>query len=144
MFIADKNTAKVLENDFERNRALRVFDSELNPGVSWEISDAITVVNGFVLKGNYDNFTVHPDNYERWANFKTMLTQEDDTVDIDWVRTIMSYHKPGGNHYGDIYNVGTVQSMAYSFSDNRLDLWLGDYVEDPQYETISIPFLEDQ
>jgi len=145
MFIADKNTAKVLENDYERNRALRVSDSDLNPGVTWGISDAIACVNAFVLKGNYDNFTNHATEEERWANFRTMLTQEGDTVDIDRVRTIMSYHKPGdeGKDSGDIYAANTIQSMAYSFSENRLELWLGNFVDDPQYETISIPFLDD-
>ena len=146
MFIADKNTAKVLENDYERNRALRVFDSELNPGVTWGISDAIACVNGFVLKGNYDSFTDYPVEYERWANFKTMLTQNGDTVDIDQIRTIMSYHKTGaeGMDPGDIYNRSTIQSMAYSYSENRLEFWLGTFVDNPQYETISIPFLGDQ
>ena len=146
MFIADKNTAKVLENDYERNRALRVFDSELNPGVTWGISNAIACVNGFVLKGNYDSFTDYPVEYERWANFKTMLTQNGDTVDIDQIRTIMSYHKSGagGMNDGDIYNRGTIQSMAYSYSENRLEFWLGNFEDDPQYETISIPFLEGQ
>jgi len=138
IFIADKNTAKVLENDYERNRALRVVDSELNPGVTWGISDAIACVNGFVLKGNYDNFTKNKGNTVRWASFETLLIQEGDTVDIDRVRTIMS------NHEGFIYNQGTVQSMAYSYAENRLELWLGTFVDDPQYETISIPFLEDQ
>jgi len=58
----------------------------------------------------------------------------------------MSYHKTGagGMDPGDIYNRGTIQSMAYSFSENRLELWLGTFVDDPQYETISIPFLGDQ
>ena len=146
MFIADKNTAKVLENDYERNRALRVFDSELNPGVTWGISDAIACVNGFVLKGNYDSFTHYPVEYERWANFRTMLTQYGDTVDIERVRAIMSYHQPGGGGMdnGDIYNIGTIQSMAYSYAENRLELWLGTFVDDPQYVTISIPFLEGQ
>ena len=95
MFIADKNTAKVLENDFERNRALRVVDSELNPGITWGIPDAIACVNAFMLKGNFDNFTGKEWQTDRWTSFKTMLPQEGDTVDIDRVRTIMSYHKPG-------------------------------------------------
>ena len=146
MFIADKNTTKVLENDFERNRALRVFDSELNPGITWGISDAIACVNAFVLKGNFDNFTEQVWNTNRWASFETMLIQEGNTVDIDRIRTIMSYHKSGsgGMDPGDIYNLGTVQSMAYSFSENRLDLWLGTFNDAPQYETISIPFLENK
>jgi len=146
MFIADKNTAKVLENDFERNRTLRVVDSELNPGVSWGISDAIACFNAFMLKGNFDNFTGDVWQTDRWASFETLLIQEGDTVDIDRVRTIMSYHKPGeaGMDPGDIYNIGTIQSMAYSFSDNRLELWLGTFVDNPQYVAVSIPFLEDQ
>ena len=143
MFIADKNTAKVLENDYERNRALRSFDSELNPGITWGISDAIACVNAFVLKGNFDNFKGRWQT-DRWASFETMLIQEGDTVDIDRVRTIMSYHKPkdGGMDPSDIFNAGTIQSMAYSYAENRLELWLGTFVDDPQYVTMSIPFLE--
>jgi len=146
MFIADKNTAKVLENDFERNRSLRVVGSELNPGITWGIPDAIACVNAFMLKGNFDNFTGKVWQTDRWASFRTMVTQDGDTVDIDQIRAIMSYHKPGdgGMDPGDIFNAGTVQSMAYSFSENRLELWLGTFVDDPQYETISIPFLENQ
>ena len=146
MFIADKNTAKVLENDYERNRALRGADSELNPGITWGISDAIACVNAFVLKGNFDNFTGQKWQTERWSSFKTLLIQEGDTVDLDRMKTIMRYHKPGGGGKdpGDIYNEGTIQSMAYSYTENRLELWLGTFVDDPQYLTISIPFLEGQ
>jgi len=138
MFIADKNIAKVLENDFEHNRALRSVDSELNDGVTWDVPDAIACVNAFVLKGNFDNFTGIKGNTVRWASFETLLGPNGDTVNIDQVRTIMSYHE------GFIYNQGTFNSMAYSYSENRMELWFGTYVEDPQYETISIPFLEDQ
>jgi len=143
MFIADKNTAKVLENDYELNRELRVFDSELNPGITWDIPNAICCVNAFVLKGNFDNFTEQIWNTNRWASFKTMLEQAGNTLDIEDVRRIMNYNKPqsGGMDPGDIYNYGTVQSIAYSFSDNHIELWLGTYVDDPQYVSISIPFL---
>jgi len=57
--------------------------SRWHPGVTWGISDAIACVNGFVLKGNYDSFTAYQEEFERWANFRTMLTQDSDTVDID-------------------------------------------------------------
>ena len=58
----------------------------------------------------------------------------------------MSYHNPGdgGMDPGDIYNIATFQNMAYSFSENRLEFWNGTFEDAPQYETISIPFLEDQ
>lgn len=148
MFIADKDTAKVLENDYERNRGVRVCDSELNPGVTWGISDSIACVNGFVLKGNFDNFTGRKSNYERWDNFKSFILQDGDTMDIDGVKSTMAYHKAGagGEDDGDIFWAYTVQSFAYSFSDNRLELWLhatnGDFDDSPQYETVTIPFLE--
>lgn len=143
MFIADKNTAKVLENDFERNRALRVYNSELNPGVTWGISEAIACVNGFVLQGNFDNFTGQVWNTQRWASFKNMIDTEGCTLDLGQVKTIMSYHKTGsgGMDPGDIFNLGTVQSLAYSFAENRLYLWLGTFVDEPQYVEIEIPFL---
>ena len=150
MFIADKNVARVLENDFERYRAMRSEDSELNPGITWGISDAITCVNAFVLKGNFDNFTGNPGNTERWANFKRMLIQEGDKVNIDDIKTIMSYHKPGagGDDDGDIYWNQTIQSLAYSFSDNRLELWLhpptGEFNDKPVFVTVPIPFLAAQ
>ena len=140
MFIADKHVAKVLENDYERNRELRVSDSELNPGITWGVSDAIACVNSFELKGNFDNHTTNPYETGRWANFKTLLEQGTNPVNIDRVRTIMSYHKGGTWDYGDIYNPGTIQSMVYSFSDNRLELWNGAFVDAPQYEQILIQF----
>ncbi len=145
IFVADKNTAKVLENDYERNRALRTTDSELNPGITWGISNAVGCVNAFVLKDNFDNFTGQAWQTDRWASFKGLLVEDGDTMDIERMKTIMSYHQPGsgGMDPGDIFNAGTIQSMAYSFADNRLDLWLGTFVDDPQYVTITIPFLED-
>ena len=140
MFIADKNVAKVLENDYERNRELRVTDSELNPGITWGVPDAIACVNSFELEGNFDNHTIYPWETGRWASFKTLLIPEGNKVDADRIRTIMSYHKGGSYDYGDIYHSGTVQSLVYSFSNNQLQLWNGTFVDAPQYETISIQF----
>ena len=54
----------------------------------------------------------------------------------------MSYHAPGGGGYvpGDIYLGGTILSMAYSYEENEMRLWLGTYVEEPQYVIIEVPF----
>ena len=148
MFIADKNVAKVLENDFERYRDMRVEDSELNPDITWGISDAIACVNAFVLKGNFDNFH-NKDNEGRWANFRSMLIQEGDEVNVDGIETIMSYHKPGaeGTDDGDIYWNQTIQSLVYSFYNNYLELWLhpptGKFDDNPVFVTVPIPFLDE-
>jgi len=77
-----------------------------------------------VLEGNFDNFTGQKWQERRWASFEDLL--DGATVDLDRVKEIMSYHKPGanGNDFGDIYNSGTIQSLAYSYAENRLYLWL--------------------
>ncbi len=148
MYIADKNVAKVLENDYERNRAMRVEDSELNPGIEWGISDAIACVNGFVLKGNSSENFHKPGNEERWNNFIGLLISEGGEVNSDGIKTIMRYHKQGGGGKddGDIYWTNTIQSLAYSFSDNSLELWLhpptGEFDDNPVFVTVPIPFLE--
>jgi len=148
MYIADRNLAKVLENDFERNRALRVEDSQLNPGIEWNISDAIACVNGFVLKGNSSENFHKPGNEERWNNFIKLLMAEGGEVNSDGIKTIMSYHKQegGGEDDGDIYWKWTVQSLIYSFSDNSLELWLhpptGEFDGKPVFVAVPIPFLE--
>ena len=61
-----------------------------------------------------------------------------------WYESIMHAIITWGTDTSDIFNIGPVQSIAYFFSENRLKLWFGTYVDDPQYETISIPFLEYQ
>lgn len=148
MYIADKNVAKVLENDYERNRAMRVEDSELNPGIEWGISEAIACVNGFVLKGNYSVTFHKPGNEERWDNFVRLVIEQGDEVNSDGIKTIMTYHKEGGGGEddGDIYWKNTIQSLTYSFSDNKLELWLhpptGEFYDDPVFVAVPIPFLD--
>jgi len=142
MFIADENTAKVLENNFANNRSLRTATSELNDGITWEQQNAIACVNSFMLKGNTDNYTGNWYNTGRWQSFDSLLTDAGNKVNLNQVNSIMSYHTPGGSGYvpGDIYLAGTILSMAYSYEENEMRLWLGTYTEDPQYVTISVPF----
>ena len=80
MFIADENTAKVLENNFENNRKLRTATSELNDGITWEQQNAIACVNSFMLKGNTDNFTGIWYNTGRWHSFDSLLTDAGNKV----------------------------------------------------------------
>jgi hypothetical protein len=147
MFLADAYTARVLENDFNRNRALRSESSALNPGIEWGFTDALACVNSFLLSGNFDNQTGVPVNEDRWANYRTLLDAAGATVDFDYMKSIITYHEPGagGNDNGDIYGNTTVQSIVYSFADNRLELWLhphtGDFTDDPQLVDVPMPFV---
>lgn len=142
MFIADENNAKVLENDFGYNRSLRYANSKLNTGINWDQQNAIACVNSFMLKGNTDNYTGNWYNTGRWNNFDSLLTDAGNKVDLNTVNSIMSYHTQSGSGYvpGDIYLAGTILSMAYSYEENEMRLWLGTYVEDPQYVTIPVHF----
>ena len=159
MFLADRTVAKVLENDFERKRALRTDQSTLNTGITWGYTNAVAAVNAFMLKGNFDNFhdyvpgSFDPDstdagnfNTDRWENFRTQLALQGNLVSFDSIRTIMAYHKAGakGMDNGDIYNAFTTESIVYSFSDNRLEAFLlpksGEFVDQPVYVAIPMPF----
>ena len=146
MFIADRTTAKVLENNFNNNRALRTESSLLNPGITWEFANAVACVNSFLLSGNTDNHTGNTANTNRWANYRGLLGSSEAAVDFERMKTIMSYHQPGTGGYdkGDIYRSTTVQSLVYSFDDNRLEVWLhpqtGSFTDSPQYTVITMPF----
>lgn len=159
MFLADKTVARVLENDFERKRALRTDKSVLNTGITWGFTNAVAAVNAFLLKDNYDNFhnyipgPVDPNgedggnfNTARWENFRTQLALKGNLVSFDSIREIMAYHKAGakGMDDGDIYNAFTAQSMVYSFADNRLEAFLlpttGKFTDQPVYSAIPMPF----
>ncbi len=154
MVIADKNSMKVLENDFERHRELRTESSELNPGITWDFTNALCAVNSFVLKGNFDNHTKMPldptkpnvSNLGRWANYKTLLAEKGDTVDAEEIKSIISYCKPGagGEDDGDIFWKYTIQSVVYSFGENKLQVWLHPpgitFNENPVYVEVPVTF----
>ena len=154
MVLADKNSMKVLENDFERHRELRTESSELNPNITWGFTDAICAVNSFILKGNFDNHTKMPmdpekpnlSNLGRWANYKTLLAEKGDTVDAEEIKSIISYCKPGagGEDDGDIFWEYTIQSVVYSFGENKLQVWLHPpatpFNENPVYVEVPVPF----
>ena len=146
MFLADKNTAVVLENDFFRNRDLRTDDSDLNPGVEWGLPNALACVNSFVLLGNDDNHTGVNVNKDRWATFRDQIAAAGETVDFEEMKSMVTYHKPdgGGTDSGDIYGTTSVQALVYSFADNRLELWLSPFsevfIDQPVLVEVPMPF----
>ncbi|GEM_PF-864210 len=93
--IGDRETVQVLENDLNGRRALRNDQSELNAGVTWEFPDAIAAVNAFLLKDNYDNFTMIPPNTIRWQSIQDRLAaalSSDDRVTVDEMKEIATYY----------------------------------------------------
>ena len=144
VYMADKYESRILENDLENRRGLRGHDSALNPGVIWGFNNAIAVVNSFVLSGNTDNHTVDPYNYERWNNYRTQLQARGATAAFDDVKDIMSYHGPGGEANGDIFNTYTVMSMVYSYAENRLAVFFhtatNTFTENPQFIDVPVGF----
>lgn len=143
VILADKQGASVLENNFSGKgehlrRALRQYDSELNPGITWGIKDSIGAVNCFALKGNCDNHidpldwsaykkgnTERDINTPRWRSLKARLLLFNDKVDSDGVKSILSFYHPEsrGNIYrGDLYNSFTLQSVVFKPATLELDV----------------------
>jgi hypothetical protein len=111
IFLSDPNVSKVVENNFSGSgtnmrRALRTDTSPLNPGVTWDLPNAIGVVNSFVLEGNQDNHTMLGYNTERWATLKREIPAKGDTVSFEQLKQIATFHTdqfPGAQDAGDIY-----------------------------------------
>lgn len=93
ILLADKTDTQVVENDLLHNRALRNSTSQLRSGVSWNFTEAICVVNSFVLDGNFDNHSGNT-NSKRWASFTSQLTGAvaGGKITPDALRSVMSYH----------------------------------------------------
>ena len=111
IFLADKYSSKVLENNISGNganmrRALRSWDSELNDGITWGIPNAIGCVNSFMLKGNHDDHTQVSLNTTRWESLKRELLAKGEKVDAQELADAISYshyNGPGHNDEGDLY-----------------------------------------
>ena len=144
VYRADKHESRILENDLEHRRGLRGHDSVLNPGVTWGINNAVAVVNSFVLNGNTDNHTTDAYNFERWNNFRNQMEARGEAAAFDDVKDIMTYHNPGGEENGDIYNTYTVMSMVYSYANNRLAVFFHTatsvFTENPQFIDVPVGF----
>lgn len=143
VILADKQGSSVLENNFSGKgehlrRALRQCDSELNPGITWGIKDSVGAVNCFALRGNCDNHIDPLDwsaykkgrvdrdiNTPRWSSLKERLVACGDKVDVDGVKSILSFYHPEsrGNIYrGDLYNSYTLQSIVFKPATLELDV----------------------
>lgn len=95
-FLADENTAVVLENDLEHPEAkgLRHDDSILRDGTTWAYPDTLVAVNSFMLPGTTDDFTGAAANEKRFASYETLFESKlaaHDTLAMRDVQDIVSY-----------------------------------------------------
>jgi hypothetical protein len=123
--LADKDTAKVLENNMNGLRALRSDTSELNKGPGWGFSNAVGAVNAFMLKGNTENF--HPYDTPRWTSMKNELKAKGDVVTYKGLKEVASFcpsrQGPGPQTRGDLYNSMTQQIILFQPADMSLEVF---------------------
>lgn len=129
--LSDPHESKILENNFsgtgtDMHRALRSFNSKLNPGITWGFSDAVASVNSFLLLGNDDNHTNDPTNTARWASITELLNQQQGPIFPEQLKKIISFHNgtsPGLQSEGDLYNVTTQQIILFEPDSLNLEIF---------------------
>ncbi|NLZ33294.1 MAG: hypothetical protein GX890_09375 [Firmicutes bacterium] len=149
----DSTTAKVLENNVDNPalRMIRTEESELAPGINWELDNSIAAVNCFVLAGNYTNGFWWAGNSSRWNSYHTQLAAKGDTVTFEDMKEIASYFTgsaPGRMEDGDIYNQGTQQAIILDPKNFRMEVYfrpkgMGPLPLEPTFEVIEIDFGDD-
>ncbi|MEI8007261.1 MAG: C45 family autoproteolytic acyltransferase/hydrolase [Bacteroidota bacterium] len=137
LVLADEKETCILENNISGQgahpgRALRYDTSQLNPGIKWNHPHIIGAVNGFMLKGQPNNFSEGKHkkiNVRRWSlmldKLKTWLAAGKNKLTPADVQSIMcSYYgdEPGSLllNDGDLYNLQTQQMMLYIPAERSL------------------------
>jgi hypothetical protein len=128
VFLSDPNESKVLENALNRKRALRSWDSELDPDFTWHLANRLAAVNCFALKGN----SYYKD--DRW----------------DYTYDFLNKNYPLSHSAIQIgtaafTNQATIQSIIFQPQTLSLQVFfrphgLTGFIENPEYENISIIF----
>ncbi|GAB6038731.1 hypothetical protein JCM15519_32900 [Fundidesulfovibrio butyratiphilus] len=135
-FLADENTAVVLENDLEHPQAkgVRSDDSILRDGLSWEYPDTLVAVNTFFLPGTTDNYTGALSNEKRYASYQSQYADKFATksaLDMQDVQDIISYSstdgiaKSSGAIYRATYDYPTYQSYVLDMGSLALTACFG-------------------
>jgi hypothetical protein len=152
IFFSDPNESAVLENNFSGSgsamrRALRRWNSELNDGASWNVSNASAAVNSFVLRGNSDNHVDHPFNAMRWKSIEDQLLSKGDNVSFDELRDVATFFNgdaPDRQDEGDIYNIATQTIILFEPETLRLEIFFrptsGDLPLIPTFDRIDVEF----
>jgi len=147
IFLADADTAKVLENNFTGKRTLRSDNSELQAGITWEFPNAVAAVNAFLLKGNASNFPMYGINEPRWKSFKSQLQSKGDVVTVEEIKQIASYRTgdaPAKQPQGDLYNYMTQQIIIFQPASMTLEVFFhprkGGLPRTPNFVTVPVAF----
>jgi hypothetical protein len=126
--IGNGKTVKVLENNLSGRRALRDSNSELNAGITWGFSNAIAAVNAFLLKDNFDNFTMNPFNTYRWQSIKDQLTaylSSGNLITVEEMKNITTYYGANidlSDHEGIMTHI-TQQIVVYDFANSSMQIF---------------------
>ncbi len=154
VFLSDEEESKVLENNFSGNgvdmhKGLRSYGSVLNPGVTWDLVNAIACVNSFILKGNHDNHTGKLSNTGRWNSIKTLLNtgrNNDGIVSLTELKNIACFYTgdiPDSPEDGDLYNIGTLQIIVFQPDSFNLEIFFQQpftMPDVPTFNKVSVKF----
>lgn len=101
--------------------AVRSADSKLMNGLSWGISDAICVVNGFALEGNYDNMTGSHHNMIRWSLFEEGLGSMD-KISMGAMKDLLTQNDPNNDHISKLYSNYTFQMILIDSVHHQVEI----------------------
>ncbi len=144
--LADKNTAKILENNMNGLRALRSDTSALNKGPGWGFPNAVGAVNAFMLKDNAENF--HSYDTARWASMKNELKSKGEVVTFKELKEISSFcvkgQGLGSQKQGSLYSHQTQQIILFAPAEMKLEIFFcprdGTLPAMPSFLPVSVRF----
>lgn len=150
-FLADTNSAFVLENDLEHpsSRGLRTDSSVLRDGTTWEIPNTVVSVNSFLLPGTTDEFTGELSNTKRFASYSSLISEDllsHGSLNMQDMQSIMSYSGSDGiaKNSGAIYRATndypTLQSYILDMSSLELVANFGPTNGNPPHPTYTQVF----
>jgi len=150
-FLSDPDQSKVLENCIDAAgcgaRGLRSYNSVLNAGIGWGITNAVGAVNSFLLLGNINNHSMYAYNTNRWSSLISQTGSRlggGNTVSPEEMKEIVSYHSgvsPGDPSAGDLYQNGNVQTIVFQPETFTTDVAfppVGPLPNSPSFQTIFV------
>lgn len=101
--------------------AVRSEESKLMQGLNWNASDAICVVNGFALNGNYDNMTGSRHNLIRWSMFDEGLSKKDKISCAD-MKDVLTSVDPNNINVSKLYSNYTFQMILIDAATGEVEI----------------------